>query len=95
MSLEGLRPPLPISLATPNTGSFHPQLGLSGPAQELALTSPFPTSQLTEVWWESSPRPDCGTHQSATLPTAKPQLRFPFLKSRQKGDLSSQSLLGS
>lgn len=59
------------------------------------MTSPFLTTQLTAVWWESGPRPGCGTHQSAALPAAEPQLRFPFLKSRQEGDLSSQHSLGS
>lgn len=80
----GLKPALPISLAALNKGSFHPQPGLSGPAQEVVLASPFLTRQLTVLWWESSPRPSCGTRQSAALPTAKPQPRFPFLKSRRK-----------
>lgn len=79
----GLGRALPILQAALTRGFFHPRLGLSGPPLESALTSPFPGG-WPACGGRAAPRLGCGTHHSGHTPPAKPQPRFPFLKSRQK-----------
>lgn len=85
----GLRTALPNALAALNKGSFHPQPGLSGPAQEVALTSPFLTSQLCAAvgeqpqsrLWDSPVSHSPHSHTPTLLPllevTAERRPEFP------------------